>query len=78
MTHLYFHCAGPAEILIDHRGTDILDLTEARDHALAMARFIVECAYGERDFSEWLVLVSDEDDDEMLLVPFTAALPTMH
>lgn len=78
MTHLYFHCAGPSEVLVDQHGTEVLDLAEARDHALALARFIVEGAYGEHDFSEWLVYVSDEDDDEMMLIPFTAVLPTLH
>jgi len=78
MTHLYFHCTGPDEVLVDRFGIDVSDLAEARDYALEMARSIVESAYGQRDFSEWLVYVSDEDDDEMLLVPFTAALPTLH
>lgn len=78
MTHLYFHCAGPGGILIDQNGADVFDLAEARDRAMDLARFIVESAYGERDFSDWLVYVSDEDDDEMLLVPFAAVLPTLH
>jgi hypothetical protein len=78
MTHLYFHCAGAGEILIDRIGTEVLDLAGARDHALAMARSMVESAYGVHDFSEWLIYVGDEDDDEMLLVPFTAVLPTLH
>ena len=64
MTHLYFHCAGPGEVLVDHDGVDVFDLADARDRALAMARFIVERAYGQCNFSEWLVYVSDEDDDE--------------
>ena len=78
MTFMYFHCAGPGEVLIDRCGTEIVDLGEARDHALAIARFLVESAYGERDFSDWHVYVSDEDDDEILFVSFTAALPTLH
>ena len=78
MTRLYFHCTGPEEILIDRIGTDVLDLAEARDHAVALARCLVENAYGLRDFSEWQVYVGDEDDDELLVVPFTAALPTLH
>ncbi len=31
MFHLYFHCAGAGEILIDRIGTEVLDLAEARD-----------------------------------------------
>jgi hypothetical protein len=78
MTRLYFHCTGPGEILIDRTGTDVLDLTEARDHALVLARCLVENAYGIRNFSEWQVYVGDEDNEEILLVPFAAVLPTLH
>jgi hypothetical protein len=78
MSHLYFHCTGPGEILIDRIGTEVVDLAEAREHVLALARTFVETAYGIRDFSQWQVYVSDEDDDEILLVSFTVALPTLH
>ena len=78
MTRLYFHCAGPDELLIDTRGTDVLDLSEARHRALTLARSIVENAYGMKDFSEWLVYVGDDEDDEVLLVSFEDAMPTLH
>ncbi len=78
MTRLYFHCTGPGEVVIDRIGTDVLDLTEARDHALALARSIVDASYGVRDLSEWQIYVGDEDDDEILLVPFAAVFPTLH
>jgi uncharacterized protein DUF6894 len=78
MFYLFFHCAGPGEILIDRSGAEVLDLIEARDRALALARILVEGAYGTRDFSDWHVYVSDEDDEEMLLIPFSAVMPTIH
>jgi len=78
MFYLYFHCAGPGEILIDRNGTEVLDLIEARDWALTLARALVERAYGAHDFSDWHVYVSDEDDDEILLIPFSAVMPTIH
>ncbi|WP_262272848.1 MULTISPECIES: DUF6894 family protein [Microvirga] len=78
MFYLYFHCAGPGEILIDRHGAEVLDLIEARDRALSLARALVEKAYGARDFSDWHVYVSDEDDDEMLLIPFSDVMPTLH
>jgi hypothetical protein len=78
MTHLYFHCSGPGEVLVDCHGTDVLDLVEARDHALAIARLIAEENFGLSDFSEWIVFVYDEDEDEMLSIPFKDALPTLH
>ncbi|HEV2565770.1 MAG TPA: hypothetical protein VGU19_11875 [Microvirga sp.] len=78
MFHLYFHCAGPGEILIDRQGAEVLDLIEARDRALTLARAFVEKAYGMRDFADWHVYVSDDDDDEVLLIPFSDVMPTIH
>ena len=78
MFYLYFHCAGPGEILIDRDGSEVLDLIEARDRALSLARILVEGAYGTRDFTDWHVYVSDEDDEEMLLIPFADVMPTIH
>jgi hypothetical protein len=78
MFYLYFHCAGPGEVLIDRNGAEVLDLIEARDRALTLARAIVERAYGTRDFTDWYVYVSDEDDDEMLLISFSDVMPTIH
>jgi len=78
MFYLYFHCAGPGEILIDRDGSEVLDLIEARDPALSLARILVEGAYGTRDFTDWHVYVSDEDDEEMLLIPFADVMPTIH
>jgi hypothetical protein len=78
MTRLYFHCTGPGEVILDPIGSEVLDLSDAREYALALARSLVENAYGLRDFSQWQVYVGDEDNDEILLVPFTAALPTLH
>ena len=57
MTHLYFHCTGPGEVLVDCQGIEVLDLDEARDHALSVARAIVEENFGRGDFSEWIVFV---------------------
>ena len=78
MFYLYFHCAGPGEILIDRNGAEVLDLMEARDRALDLARILVEQAYGIRDFTDWHVYVSDEDDEELMLIPFSAVMPTIH
>jgi hypothetical protein len=78
MIHLYFHCTGPGGVLVDNQGAEVLDLIEARDRALMVARAIVESTYGVHDFSKWLVYVSDKEDEEMLLVSFRDVLPTLH
>jgi hypothetical protein len=33
MTQLYFHCSNAKKVFVDHRGTMVEDLAEARDHA---------------------------------------------
>ena len=78
MAHLYFHCSGPGEVLVDHHGTSVSSLSEARDHALAIARFIIDGAFGIESFSEWKVYVGTEDDEEVLVVPFACLTPTLH
>ena len=78
MPHLFFHCTGPGELLVDHHGTSVSNQSEARERALSMARFIMDQAFGVEDFSEWQIYVGDEEDDEVLVVPFTAAAPTLH
>jgi hypothetical protein len=78
MFYLYFHCAGPNEVLIDRNGAEVMDLIDARDRALTLARALVERAYGTRDFTDWHVYVSDEDDDEVLSIPFSTVMPTIH
>ncbi|GJD49546.1 hypothetical protein OPKNFCMD_2277 [Methylobacterium crusticola] len=78
MTRLYFHCGSAGGILLDYRGAEISDLAEARDHALDVARKVMRDAYGVADFSDWFVCVGDDQDEEILRVPFTCALPTLH
>ena len=78
MAHLYFHCTNSDDVLVDHTGTEMLDLADARDHALTLARSIVAAAYGIHDFSDWCVYVGDEENEEVLTIPFTSALPTVH
>jgi len=78
MTHLFFHCAAPGEVLVDHRGRAVSDLSEAREHALAVARSIMDGAFGVADFSEWKIYVGDDEDEEVLVLPFTCLAPTLH
>ncbi|GJD47533.1 hypothetical protein OPKNFCMD_0241 [Methylobacterium crusticola] len=78
MTHLYFHCGHADELMLDYRGADVVDLREAREHALGIARTLMASAYGVTDFSDWFVCVGDADDENLIVVPFSQALPTLH
>ncbi len=78
MTHLYFHYSSADELIVDHRGTEVLDLIEARERATAMAQSIVTHALGVVSFGDWHVHVTDEDDEELLTIPFTAIIGRLH
>jgi hypothetical protein len=78
MTRLYFHCASTDDLHLDSCGLEVQDLAEAREHALALARSVMAGSFGIDDFSEWLIYVGDEDDEQVLLVPFAATRPTLH
>jgi len=78
MTRLYFHCIGADDLHLDAHGREVQDLAEAREHALAVARSVMAGSFGIADFSDWLIYVGDAEDDEVLLVPFAATLPTLH
>lgn len=78
MTRLFFHCRSPDELLLDYCGWEISDLAEAEDRALAVARMLMSSAYGIDDFAGWFICVGDEQDEEVMRVPFALALPTLH
>jgi hypothetical protein len=74
MAQFYFHCSNADEILVDRRGTDLPNLSEAHARALGIAREIAAVATGLDDWRDWLVRVSAADGEEVLLVPFAYAL----
>jgi len=37
MPHLFFHCTGPGELLVDHHGTSVSNQSEARERAVLLA-----------------------------------------
>ena len=78
MAHFYFHCTNADEVLVDRSGTDLPNLIEAHSRALGIAREIVAVVSGLDDWRDWLVRVSAEDGEEVLLVPFAYALGRGH
>ncbi|MGZ5802872.1 MAG: DUF6894 family protein [Xanthobacteraceae bacterium] len=73
MTHVYFHCTGPERVLLDKRGRDVEDMTEARDFALCVVKEFIE-SRGPDDWRTWTLRVSDEDGEEIFLMPFACVL----
>jgi hypothetical protein len=77
VTHLYFHSYGADRVLLDHTGADIDDLTEARDRAVRIVREIVSGG-GPDDWRSWTLRVSDEDGEEIFLMPFACVIGHLH
>ena len=77
MTQVYFHCSNTEKVFVDRRGAVVDDLAEARDHA---AR-VVQSLTNERsleDWRDWVLHVSDDQGDELFIVPFTFVLGKSH
>jgi hypothetical protein len=73
MTHVYFHCSSPERVLLDARGRDVEDLTEARDFAVRVVKEFIE-SRGPDDWRAWMLRVSDADGEEIFLMPFAYVL----
>jgi hypothetical protein len=73
MTRIFFHCSNTRKVFLDYRGTMVDDLTDARDHATR----VVQSVTNERsleDWRDWILHVSDDQGDELFVVPFTFVL----
>ena len=77
MTQVYFHRSTTQKVFPDHDGAVVNDLAEARDHATR----VVQSFTNERsleDWRDWVLHVSDDQGDELFVVPFTFVLGKPH
>ena len=77
MAQVYFHCSNTKKVFVDRRGAVVHDLAEARDHATR----VVQSFTNERsleDWRDWVLHVSDDQGDELFVVPFTFVLGKPH
>jgi len=77
MTQVFFHRSTTKKVFLDHHGAVVNDLAEARDHATR----IVQSFTKERsleDWRDWVLHVSDDQGDELFVVPFVFALGKPH
>lgn len=77
MAQIFFHCSGPQGVLVDRSGADIDDLAEARAQAIGMVNSLIATPTNE-DWRSWILHASDEDGDEVFLLPFTSILGKPH
>jgi len=77
MTQVFFHCSNTKKVFLDPHGAVVDDLAEARDHATR----VVQSFTNERsleDWRDWVLHVSDDQGDELFVVPFTFVLGKPH
>jgi hypothetical protein len=77
VAQVYFHYSNPDGVLLDRRGTHVANLTEARDFATGFVRSLIIAPSGE-DWRNWLLHVSDEQGEELFIVPFSHVLGKPH
>ena len=77
MTQVYFHCSNTKNIFVDRRGAVVEDIAEARDHATRVVQSLTK-ARTLQDWRDWVLHVSDDQGDELFIVPFTFVLGKPH
>jgi hypothetical protein len=76
MPRYFLHIEDGHQQIRDEEGSELPDLTAAREEALASARQLWAAAIIEQqDLSTRRFLVADNDGGALLAVPFTDALP---
>jgi hypothetical protein len=69
MTQVYFHCSNTKKVFVDGRGTMVDHLAEARDHATHVVQSFTN-EFTVEDLRDWGLHVSDDQGDELFVVPF--------
>jgi uncharacterized protein DUF6894 len=77
MTHVYFHCSSSERVLLDQNGSDVEDLVEAHERAKQIVQQFVSSQTPD-DWRAWTLHVSDENGDDIFLMPFADVLGRPH
>ena len=77
MTHVFFHCANAELVVLDPRGTDVEDMVEAHQRAIQVIQDYVG-KISPDDWRAWTLHVSDEEGEEIFLMPFSYVLGRLH
>ena len=69
MSRFYFHLTSKQHNIPDYSGKELDTLTDAYEHARALIDKIV-LHVGHDDADIWKVVISNDDDDAQMIVPF--------
>jgi hypothetical protein len=77
MTQVYFHRSTTKKVFLDRHGAVVTDLAEARDHATRLVQSFTN-EHSLEDWRDWVLHVSDDQGDELFVVPFVFVLGKPH
>ena len=77
MATFYFHCLSTHEVLVDRRGSEFENLSDARGRAFQIIQAFIT-SQGPEDWRDWSVRVSNRGGEELLSVPFASVLGRLH
>ena len=77
MTQVYFHRSTTKKVFLDRHGAVVNDLAEARDHATRLVQSFTN-EHSLEDWRDWVLHVSDDQGDELFVVPFVFVLGKPH
>lgn len=77
MAQVYFHCSSAQEVLLDRRGAEVENLSEARSYALRFVHSLVTSP-GREDWRTWIMHINDAQDEELFVIPFSSVLGRPH
>jgi len=77
MAQVYFHCSHARGVLMDRRGSSVTSLAEACEAATGMMRSLV-ASISLEDWRDWVMHVSDEAGDEIVMLSFASVVGKPH
>ena len=72
MHRFYFHLKSKQTRIVDDKGKDFDTLNKAYEHGRKLADKILQHV-GYDDAHEWKVIVSNDEDDAQLVIPFSVS-----
>jgi len=76
MAMFYFHIQTGNELVEDEEGSDLVDLTAARDEAIESARgMLAETIRWGGDWTDKAFVIADDQGRHLMSMPMTEAMP---
>ena len=72
MPRFYFHLKSKQTRIPDDKGKNLDTLSEAYEHGRKLVNKILQHV-GYDDANEWKVIVSNDEDDDQLVIPFSVS-----